>query len=66
MYRYCVRVLRTCTKYSRLIQPGEAMEENKQEPTEVGPETQKSARGQIIYLVVALVVIGVIVFLMVR
>lgn len=42
------------------------MEENREEPTDVGPEAQKSARGQIIYLAVALVVIAVIVFFMVR
>ena len=42
------------------------MEEKNDQPTETGPETQKSARGQIIYLVVALVVMAVIVFLMVR
>ena len=42
------------------------MEENKEDPTEVGTETQKSARGQIIYLAVALVVVAVIVFFMVR
>lgn len=41
------------------------MEEKNEQPTEVGPETQKSARGQIIYLVVALVVAGLIVYFMV-
>ena len=43
------------------------MEENKEEPSEVGGETPKSARGQIIYLVVvAVVVLAVILYLVLK
>jgi|WetSurMetagenome_2_1015567.scaffolds.fasta_scaffold1640274_1 hypothetical protein len=45
---------------------GEVMEESREEQTEVGEDTPKSARGTIIYLVVALVVMALIVYFMVK
>jgi hypothetical protein len=41
------------------------MEEKKEDPIEVGAETTKSARGQIIYLVVVLVVVLAVVLYLV-
>ena len=43
------------------------MEENQEEPFEIGGETPKSARGQIIYLAVVLVVvIAVVLYLVLK
>ena len=57
MYRYFVPLLGTRTKCSHLTKPGEAMEEKKEEPIDVGREAPKSARGQVAYLIVVVVVV---------